>query len=286
MKYRVYSWFTILNKTASKKCYNSNFQKEVNKMKNKIWLSLSLVLVFSNIAFSQTARKTITNEDLEKYKQARLKAEAEYKEKYKELGMPSPEELEKQREEAKRRNEQTLANSGVYEQIAANDFQGRANFLRNQIYSINAQIDYLNNQIAGLPVRNNPVMVAPNIGYGVGYVPYGNRQSQVRQQQNTNVGSSVQAARNAAAAMPNPHAGTSLSATGVKSVIGNQPTYRRGNRGYYGYYPIIVNNNNNNVQRDELISRLQYLGQVRAGLFAEWNILVEEARRAGVRINF
>lgn len=256
-------------------------------MKSKFWLSFGLVLIFSNLAFSQTARKSITNEDLEKYKQARLKAEADYKEKYKELGMPSPEELEKQREETKRRNEQILAENGMYDQIAANDYQGRASFLRNQIYSINAQIDFLNNQLASIPVRNNPVMIAPNVGYGIGYYPNRNRpQPQVRQQSNANVGSSVQAARNAAAAMPNPHAGTALSQTGIKSVIGSQPTYRPGNRGYFGSFPVIVNNNNNNYQRDELISRLQYLGQVRAGLFAEWYILVEDARRAGFRVNF
>ena len=254
-------------------------------MKSKFWLSLGLVLVFSNIVFSQTAKKTITNADLEKYKQARLKAEAEYKEKYKELGMPSPEELEKQRDETKRRNEQTLANMGFSDQIAADDYQGRANFLRNQIYSINAQINVVNSQLANLPLRNNPVIATSGPIYNSGGI-ITNRSRRQTPQQNTNTGSSVQAARNAAAGMPNPYIGTQLYSTGVKSVVGSQNTSGRRNRNYYGSYPIIAANSGNNAQRDELISRLQYLEQVRVGYLAQWNILVEEARRAGVRVNF
>ncbi|MEZ5344334.1 MAG: hypothetical protein R2681_02155 [Pyrinomonadaceae bacterium] len=60
----------------------------------------AMVSMFSYAAFAQT--KTITNLDLEKYKQARLNAERELRENYKELGFPSPEELEKQNEESRK----------------------------------------------------------------------------------------------------------------------------------------------------------------------------------------
>ncbi|MEQ1607081.1 MAG: hypothetical protein ABL999_19625 [Pyrinomonadaceae bacterium] len=45
--------------------------------------------------------KTITNADLEKYRQARLTAEREYRENYERLGMPSPAELERRREQSR-----------------------------------------------------------------------------------------------------------------------------------------------------------------------------------------
>ncbi len=66
----------------------------------------------------------------------------------------------------------------------------------------------------------------------------------------------------------------------------NYPRQRGYGRPYYGGgYAIPYPVNNNSSQRDELVSRLNYLGQVRAGLLAQWNSLVDEAHRAGVRIN-
>lgn len=50
--------------------------------------------------FSQA--DTITNADLEKYRQKRLAAERELRENYRELGFPSPEELERRNEESSR----------------------------------------------------------------------------------------------------------------------------------------------------------------------------------------
>jgi hypothetical protein len=63
-----------------------------------------LLFVFCFIAMSlgtAAAQKTITNADLEGYRQARLKAEREYRDNYERLGMPSPEEL-------RRRNDQSV----------------------------------------------------------------------------------------------------------------------------------------------------------------------------------
>ncbi len=65
-------------------------------MKRQALIVLGLVFAFSTIVFAQT--KTITNADLDKFKQKRLQAEKELRENYRELGFPSPEELEKQNE--------------------------------------------------------------------------------------------------------------------------------------------------------------------------------------------
>jgi hypothetical protein len=50
-------------------------------------------------ALAQT--KTVTNSDLEKYRQQRLQAQREYRENYEKWGFPSPEELERRNEKSK-----------------------------------------------------------------------------------------------------------------------------------------------------------------------------------------
>lgn len=64
-------------------------------MKKKTVLFLSFILSFSAIAFAQT--KTVTNADLEKFRQKRLQNEKNYRENYQRLGFPSPEGLERKR---------------------------------------------------------------------------------------------------------------------------------------------------------------------------------------------
>lgn len=61
---------------------------------------LCVVLALSGALFAQgwseSGPKTVTNVDLEKFRQQRLAGEREYREKYAELGFPSPEELSAQ----------------------------------------------------------------------------------------------------------------------------------------------------------------------------------------------
>ncbi len=64
-------------------------------MKKQIVVLLGLIFSLSIIATAQ--KKTVTNADLEKYRQKRLQADQKYRENYERLGMPSPEELEKKR---------------------------------------------------------------------------------------------------------------------------------------------------------------------------------------------
>jgi hypothetical protein len=66
-------------------------------MKKKTVLFLSFILSFSAVAFAQT--KTVTNADLEKFRQKRLQNEKNYRENYERLGFPSPEQLERKRVE-------------------------------------------------------------------------------------------------------------------------------------------------------------------------------------------
>lgn len=58
-------------------------------------LVFGLVVSLAVVGFGQ---RTITNSTLEKYKQQRLAAEADYRANYARMGFPSPEELDRQRE--------------------------------------------------------------------------------------------------------------------------------------------------------------------------------------------
>jgi hypothetical protein len=63
----------------------------------KAVFSLFMCVCLSVVVFSQTP--TVTNLDLEKYRIERMMADKEYRENYARLGFPSPEELERQRQE-------------------------------------------------------------------------------------------------------------------------------------------------------------------------------------------
>ena len=67
-------------------------------MKKRLLFVLCSIFVAANLTAAQT--KTVTNSDLEKYRQKRLQAERDYRENYAKLGFPSPEELERQIEQA------------------------------------------------------------------------------------------------------------------------------------------------------------------------------------------
>ena len=65
-------------------------------MKKRLLFILCLFFVAAGAAKAQT--RTVSNADLEKFRQKRLQAERDYRENYARLGFPSPEELERQRE--------------------------------------------------------------------------------------------------------------------------------------------------------------------------------------------
>ena len=200
-----------------------------------------------------------------------------------------PEELEQRERESQKWREEFTRNNAVERQQNQSYWQIRANDLRNQIINVEAQMQYLNAQISNLPTQNQ-IFMSPQNFYSVGVIPFGNRGNRGfrNPQINTvNQANNVQTAINASAGNPNPFYGTPLERNGVKLVIGQPQNNRRGyGRPYFGGgYAVPYPVNTNNFGRDELVSRLQYLGQVRAGLLAQWNNLVEEAHRAGVKID-
>src|SRR6187402_2911402 len=102
---------------------------------------LILCLISAVTALAQT--KTVTNADLEKFRQQRLTAERQLKENYAKMGFPSPEELEK-------RNARERAELEQYAERLRNERQQKeilaeVDMLRSQVDSVNAQVNDLLN---------------------------------------------------------------------------------------------------------------------------------------------
>jgi hypothetical protein len=264
-------------------------------MRRSILLLLSLIFVTASLAAAQTARKTVTNDDLEKYRQARVQAEADYKANYKKLGMPSPEDLERMEAERRTWHEENSRNFAVQTRTDEDYFQEQARRLKSEIVNVQAQINYLRGEIARLP-NQNPIFVTPDQVFAVTVLPgrhFGRFPGRInRPNPVSSHGPNVQLARNAAAAMPNPYVGAALQnmpRTGARIVFGAGNPIFRGHRFgkpyFYGGFPFPYSVNSNTGTRNELISNLRYLEQIKAGLLAQLNLLREEARREGVRID-
>ncbi len=71
-------------------------------MKKRLLFILCSIFITVGFVSAQTAKRTVTNADLEKFRQKRLAAEKSYRENYARLGFPSPEEMEKERVESRK----------------------------------------------------------------------------------------------------------------------------------------------------------------------------------------
>jgi hypothetical protein len=115
----------------------------------KLFLLLVVIFAVSNIVFGQT--KTITNADLEKFRATRVQQEENYRANYKRLGMPSPEELAARETQRQKELAQFAAKARVRQQQTESNIFQRANTLRTQFASVNAQIRYLRTELSRLP---------------------------------------------------------------------------------------------------------------------------------------
>lgn len=241
-----------------------------------------LSLTFSVSVFAQT--KTVTNEDLEKFRQQRVESEKQLKEKYAELGFPSPAQIEKQNAERRAAMEQVSDELRQRNAQAQNEIITQANELRAQIASVEAQINYLRNQQnpSGVYKGGTATITGylPYGGYG-GYGRYGGfRGNRTPLRQISRLPQNMRTVQEYGAMYPSSQSIYNQSIGSVR--IGGG---RFGNRGYYrgGYVaPVIIGGT---YGSNDLGAQIDYLEQTRAGLLAQWNILEEQARRAGIRID-
>jgi hypothetical protein len=248
-------------------------------MKNRILL-IVCVLLAANSAFAQ--RRSITNASLEKYRQERLKNEADYRANYKKLGLPSPEELAQREAAEQKKLDEYTAQAKVRRQQIDSDFQIRANILRAEVAATDAEINYLRGLISRLPNRQNYVSLAypifnyvqPNLVFPTVQNGYYNQSNSIRTTPNVHVYQNY---------LNGNYANVNVG-IGYKGWHGNI-VLNYGNPYYYGSYAFPYRVEPQNYERQELLLRLRLLEQQRAGLFARWNLLDEAARRADVQIN-
>ncbi|MGH9819251.1 MAG: hypothetical protein ACRD43_03700 [Pyrinomonadaceae bacterium] len=109
-------------------------------MKAKLFLMLCILTIAAVSAVAQT--KTVTNFELEKYRQQRVQAEKDLNENYKELGFASPEERAKRLETWKQESSE-LSNRLEMERIARENAEAAAGqAAAQQRYYQPAQPDY------------------------------------------------------------------------------------------------------------------------------------------------
>jgi len=272
-------------------------------MKKRLLFILCLCFVSANSALAQT--KTVTNADLEKFRQKRLQTEREYRENYEKLGFPSPEELERQRGQSRLENEEILIRRKEERLENEYDFAAQTSALRSEIASVEAQINY----VLSLFPANRP----PTSYYTGGVAPFG----YTRNGQSNSIWGGDATGRvffgGGRIHTPNPrsafgnvrqnapirnHIGRNQfygnSGIGINIGVGNGRLHGRygqyGQRYDYrrrqslGYYaPLVIDKYD--YTQDELAAQLRSLEQERAGLYAEWRLLQETAKRAGVKID-
>lgn len=103
LSFVAFAFFAVIYFSVARIRYRGKINNsEAIMMRFKIAAMMCLIFAAAVSLMAQT--KTVTNADLEKYRQVRLKAEREYRENYERLGLASPAELE-------RRNEQSRADT-------------------------------------------------------------------------------------------------------------------------------------------------------------------------------
>lgn len=131
-------------------------------MKKRLLFILCLSVFAASAAVAQQTR-TVTNKDLEKFRQTRVAAERDLRENYARLGFPSPEESDRRNAESRRRL------SELSRQLEAEQAEREnADFLRQQYEAAARASSY-----APYPNQSGAFYGSGYYGGG-GYFPFGN----------------------------------------------------------------------------------------------------------------
>lgn len=288
-------------------------------MKNKIILSSFAIALFSTSGLAQSNR-TVTNQDLNKFRQQRLSAEAEYNKLVERGDAPAQAEIERRERERLRFNSELTEATEAKQRQTENLFQSQAFALKTELAALDAEINFVRERVGEIP--------EPQTFYAVGYLPYGGfgyggfggvgfggvgfPQFPNGSNNNVNVnarignnnivvgvggnqtnfqqnGSIVYSANNLQAPQLslNQNGGFTAGSFPTNNFGGAQTNLNFGGVPYTAGIlaaPFTLPTPQN-LTREELIARLRSLRQTRAGLRARFDIIREEARRNGVRID-
>jgi hypothetical protein len=209
------------------------------------------------------AGRSITNKDLETFRQKRIQSEMAYEKRRRELGLPSAAEARRESAAIGERTREQLSNMRSKEQEAEEYWRGRASSLRTEIAANQAQIDFVRRRLDEIPLTNSlggfstlspfgaPALnypfqglATPNVfqqSYSLGQrrFPYGNNRGRFNRGRSS------------------PFYGNNLIA---------YPSFQTPDYSY---------------ERAELVNQLNELEMTRTGFIVRWRELEEEARRAG-----
>jgi hypothetical protein len=224
-------------------------------------------VVASAPALTRHAQRTLTNLDLEPIRQRRIESEQNYEQRRIELGLPSIAET-RRRQALEEQSTLDLAHRRAAAE--ANDqayWRSRAAALRNEIVTVDAEINYLRAQFG--PVRQVPFITQGFVAGAVPFGPFGGRSTMTQ----------PGAGRLGTQAMP---AGRShgLTNLGAMALRPSRPSSgfgfpRTGIGSSFPILPFVYSDNSY-----DLSIRLNDLLQRRAGLEALWRELENEARIA------
>jgi hypothetical protein len=245
---------------------------------------------------SARAARTITSQDLEASRRARLSSEAAYERRRVELGLPSLEDSRRRTQEEAERAGELLRQSEDDEVQAEAYWRARATELRNQIVVTSAEISYLRARLSELPDNTSTVSFAnlssfPYAAFTIGGIPRPsiiNRPVINRPGINhpTLLGTTRPGAQLTGRMDFGGGASRGQLLINTPSTIGNldrrtvfgrglifapQPFYTAAPPSYFNF----------SYERAALVTRLHEVEATRAGLEARWRLLEDEARRAG-----
>ncbi|MBV9958595.1 MAG: hypothetical protein JO360_09245 [Acidobacteria bacterium] len=237
---------------------------------------------------TQRATRTLTNLDLEPSRQKRLESEAAYERRRVELGLPSREEMERRRDEENARARELMNESAGAEAEAESYWRSRATELRNEIYALDAELNYVHARLnetsdiistVSYATIGSPVPFifstasAPQPPAALYGIPSGGRT--MRPQVATR-------------SLPSVRPRTSVF-FGVNNQFGGFQKHRQPFFNQCRFAPCFPNfvstypYNYDSYDRSYLLTRFRELEGTRAGLLARWRILEDEARRAGAQ---
>lgn len=241
------------------------------------------------VAQAKGPRRSVTNEDLRKYRTVRLESEAEYERKRKELGLPSLEEVRKQALAQVELTAQTVSNVREREYESESYWRARASELRSEIAATNARIDFVRARLNELPTNLPFGIVATDLAFGgfgthsvvstaVGPIGLGQRAHRGFGRGSGHVSPPIW---NAPGTQVRGRVHFGGGRTHARIGI-NTNTFGRSRHARFPFEPFVaIPFQDVSYERSALIAQLDELLSNRAGLQARWRDLEEEARRAG-----
>ena len=210
------------------------------------------------------AGRSITNRDLETYRQKRIQSEIAYEKRRKDLGLPSAAEGLRESAAIVDRTREQLSSVRSREQEAEEYWRGRSSSLRTEIAANQAQIDFVRRRLDEIPLTTSLGGFSTMSPFGAPVLnfPFQNLATQ-------NVFSTSQSFNLGQRRFPYGN---------------NRGRFNRGRFSpFYGnnVMPYPLQTPDYSYERAELVNQLNELEMTRTGFIVRWRELEEEARRAG-----